>query len=349
MPVSRSTDPHGSVMYPLREDWLALQDEKVIDPGQPIIDPHHHLWDRAGTRYLLDELLDDTNTGHDIRSTVFIQCRSMYRADGPDELKCVGETEFVNGIAAMSASGNYGATRACEGIVSHADFRIGERVREVLEAQVVASERLVGIRYSTARHDDYVITPLVPPHRIMMDAKWREGFAELAPLDLTFDALVFHTQLAEVTDLARAFPDTTIILDHVGCVLGVGPLAGKRDEQLAPWRKSITELGKCQNVYVKLGGLTMPMFGFEFEKQPRPPSSEQLAQTWRPYIETCIDAFTPERAMFESNFPVDKVGCSYKVCWNAFKRLAEKYSADEKAWLFHKAASRAYSLTEIED
>ena len=345
---SRSRDQHGATMYPLREDWLALHDEGVLEPDLPIIDPHHHLWDRQGTRYLLEELLDDTGSGHNIRSTVFITCRSMYRADGLVEFQPIGETEFVNGIAAMSASGNYGDIRACAGIISYADLTRGMDVRKVLEGHITAGgSRFKGIRFSTALDGDIIITPVPPVKDIMMNPTWRQGFAQLAPLGLTFDSLIFHSQLDQLTDLARAFPETKIILDHVGCPLGIGRYAGRRDEVFAAWRASIGELGRCQNVYVKLGGLGMTMFGFDFQSRPKPPSSAELAELWKPYIETCIEAFTPQRAMFESNFPVDKIAGTYKTYWNVFKRLAKDYSAGDKASLFHGAAARAYGLPDV--
>ena len=218
----RSADRTGAGMYEVNEDWLLLHDESVLEPDLPIVDPHHHLWDRD-SRYLLDELLDDVDTGHKVRATVFIQCRSMYRGDGPPELAPVGETEFVNGVAAMSATGHYGPARLCAGIVSHADFRLGARVREVLEAHLAASSRFRGIRFSTPWDDDVQLTPQRPPKGIMADPTWRRGFAQLQPLGLTYDALLFHTQIPELINLATAFPQTLIVLNHVGCPIGIGP------------------------------------------------------------------------------------------------------------------------------
>jgi predicted TIM-barrel fold metal-dependent hydrolase len=268
----------------------------------------------------------------------------MYRAHGPEALQPVGETEFVNGVAAMSASGHYGPTRICAGIVSHADLRLGARVREVLEAHLAASSRFRGIRFSTAVDDDVPLTPTRPPKEIMGDASWREGFAQLQPLGLTFDALLFHTQIPELIELAHEFPQTLIVLNHVGCPIGVGPYATKRDEVFADWSKSIQALSRCDNVTVKLGGLGMHVFGFDFDKRGTPATSEELADAWRPYVETCIAAFGTDRAMFESNFPVDKISCSYKVIWNAFKRLTAGASADEKRALFHDTAAGVYGL-----
>jgi predicted TIM-barrel fold metal-dependent hydrolase len=247
----------------------------------------------------------------------------------------------------MSATGHYGPARLCAGIVSHADFRLGARVREVLEAHIAASSRFRGIRYSTPWDDDVQLTPQRPPKGIMADPTWRRGFAQLQPLGLTYDALLFHTQIAELINLATAFPQTLIVLNHVGCPIGVGPYSGKRDEVFAAWSKSIRELSRCENVTVKVGGLGMHVFGFGFDKRKTPPSSQELADAWRPYVETCIAAFGPDRAMFESNFPVDKISCAYKVIWNAFKRLAAGASPDEKRALFHDTAAGVYGLTNL--
>lgn len=345
-----SRDRVGAGMFSYNDDWLAMHDEDVLEPALPIIDPHHHLWDRD-TTYLLNELLEDTGiegkaARHNIRATVYIQCRSMYRADAPEAMQPVGETEFVNGIAAQSASGHYGEMRACAGIVSHADFRLGAKVRGVLEAHIAASDRFRGIRFSTPWDNDVKLTPQHPPRYIMADKTWREGFAELGKLNLVYDALLFHTQLGELADLAGAFPGTAIVLNHIGCPIGTGPYASKREEVFADWRKGIHALAEHDNVAVKLGGLGMHVFGFDVEKLPRPPSSEELAKLWKPYIDTCIEAFGVERCMFESNFPVDKVSGSYKTYWNAFKQLAAGCSADEKAALFHDTAARVYRLAQ---
>ena len=340
----RSRDKNGVGMYEIDPRWLAQNDEPVIDPALPIIDPHHHLWDRD-SRYLFDELLDDTETGHNIRATVFIQCRSMFRADGPVELQPVGETEFVNGIAAQSASGHYGDLRACAGIISYADFRLGSRVRETLEAhKATAGDRFKGIRFSTCWNEHFNLTPVRPDKGIMFDTTWREGFAELSPLGLNYEALIFHTQLDELADLAGAFPNTTMVLNHVGCPIGHGPYAEHKAETFAAWRAGIRELAKHENVAVKIGGMGMHVFGFDFDKRPEPPLSAELADVWRPYYDVCLEAFGPKRAMFESNFPVDKISCTYKTVWNAFKRLASGCSASEKADLFHDTAARVYRL-----
>ncbi len=333
---------------PVRPEWLALRQEEILQPELPIVDPHHHLVDRANTgRYLLDDLLADTGSGHNITATVYLEWLSMYRADGPAELRPVGEVEFANGVAAMAASGLYGNTKVCAGIVGHADLMLGAAVEPVLEAMIMAGGgRFRGIRYITASHPDDAArgSSVNRPSGLLLDGQVREGFARLHRLGLSFDAWMYFTQLGELIDLARAFPETPIVLDHVGGAIGIGPYAGKRDEVFATWRASIEELARCPNVYVKLGGLGMRLFGFDVADKETPPSSEELAALWRPYIETCIAAFGVSRAMFESNFPVDKGSGSYQVFWNAFKRIATGCTADEKAALFSGTASRFYRL-----
>ncbi len=335
--------PHLAV----RPDWLALLREDALEPDLPIVDPHHHFYDRPGVRYHVFDLLDDIASGHNIRATVYMEARTMYRADGPPELRCVGETEFVNGMAALGAAGLYGPCRICAGIVGFADLRLGKRAGDVLDAQMAAGNgRFRGIRQISAWHEHPEANASMSnaPAGLLMDPALREGFAELAPRNLSFDAWLYHTQLDELLDLARAFPETTIVLNHVGGVIGVGPYAGKRDGVFAVWRTAIDALAQCPNVNVKLGGLGMRMFGFDVHTGERPPTSEQLAVAWRPYIETCIAAFGPGRCMFESNFPVDKGACSYGVLWNAFKRIAERYAPDEKAALFGGTAARIYRI-----
>jgi len=271
----------------------------------------------------------------------------MYRADGPAAEAPVGEVEFVNGAAAMSASGRYGDMRACAGIVGFADLTLGAAVEDVLRAEIAAGNgRFRGIRHA-AGYDpgpDVRNSHTDPPPGLFADARFREGFARLAALDLSFEAWLYHPQLADVADLAGAFPDTRIVLNHVGGPLGIGPYAGRRDEIFPGWREGVRAVAKCENVHVKLGGLGMKICGFGFHKQDRAPTSDRLAAAWKPYIDTCIEAFGPARCMFESNFPVDKASCSYAVMWNAFKKLAAGASDTEKADLFANTARRFYKL-----
>jgi len=337
-----------SLHLAVRPEWLDRRREEIIDPALPIVDPHHHLVDRPETgRYLLPELLADTGSGHNITKTVYLEWLSMYRAQGPAELRPVGEVEFANGVAAMSASGTYGATRVCAGIVGYADLALGAAVEKVLEAQIAAGGgRFRGIRFITATDPDQAAwgSMVSRPAGLLANPQVRAGFARLAPLGLGFDAWAYHTQLGELVELARAFPETQIVLDHVGGAIGLGPYAGRRDEVFAEWRARIGELAACPNMHIKLGGLGMRMFGFDVHTHELPPSSEELAAAWRPYIEACITAFGVERAMFESNFPVDKGSCGYAVLWNAFKRISSGCSPAEKRALFAGTASKFYRL-----
>ena len=333
----------------VRPDWLAKRREAALEPDLPIVDPHHHLIDRpeSGTYLLPDLLKDISEGGHNVVATVYLEWLSMYRADGPAEMRPVGEIEFANGVAAMSASGGYGKPRVCAGIVGHADLPLGARVREVLEAMIVAGGgRFRGIRFIASVHPDQTQwgATAMRPEGLLVDKKVREGFAQLAPLGLSFDAWVYHTQLADVIDLARAFPGTRICLDHCGGPAGVGRFAGRREEVFPEWKASIQEIAKCENVVVKLGGLAMCLLGYDFHLRERPPSSEELAAAWRPYVETCIEAFGPRRAMFESNFPPDNGQCSYQVIINAFKRIASPLSEAEKTALFSQTATDVYRL-----
>src|SRR4051794_30193979 len=266
-----------------REDWLALHKEEVLDPARPIVDPHHHLWDRGGQRYLIEELVADLASGHNVVATVYVEARSMYRAGGPEPLRPVGEVEFANGAAAMSASGGYGPAAICAGIVGHANLLLGESARAVLEAEIAAGGgRFRGIRHSSPWDADPEVAGMYAsrPRGLLLDSTFRKGFACLAPLGLSFDAWLFHPQLGEFTDLARAFPDTRIVLDHCGGPIGIGSYANRRGEVFAQWKASIAEAAKCPNVMVKLGGLAMRLLGHDFHERPMPPSSEQLAAAW---------------------------------------------------------------------
>jgi len=333
-------------MSGIDEEWLATGQEPALEPELAICDPHHHLWDHPTSRYLLDELVADT-ADHNILKTVFVECGSMYAADQLASLAPVGETGFVEGVAEQSAGGRYGSMRANCGIVGHADLLLGEAVDPVLEAHLAASpNRFRGVRHSASWHESAAIRPSHSPnapHMLTLD-RFRQGFSRLKRYGLSFDAWLFHTQIDELTDLARAFDDTLIILDHVGGPLGIGPYQGKCDEVYAAWSKSITEIARCPNVVVKLGGIGMVLNGFGWHQQPRPPSSRELAEAQKPYFLHCIEHFGVERCMFESNFPVDKVSSSYTVLWNAFKRVVADFSKDEKVALFHDTAVRVYRL-----
>jgi predicted TIM-barrel fold metal-dependent hydrolase len=325
-------------------------EEQALDPDRPIIDPHMHYWDivrmpdalQAPQRFLLPECLEMiAASGHAITHTVFLQCHQMYRQDGPPELRCVGETDFVNGIAAMSASGIYGPARIAHRIVSTADLRLGAGVRRVLEAhQAVAGERFRGIRMSLAYSDRGLFGfPSDPAIKgVMLTPEFREGARAIQDMDLSLDVWCVQGQLGELTALADALPDLAIVLDHVGT-----PEDRSDPDAFAPWAAAIRELARRPNVWIKLGGLGMNLSG-AILAETGPGSSEALAEAWRPYIETCIEAFGPSRGMFESNFPPDKSSGSYGATWNAFKRIASGCSEDEKDRLFRGTAAEFYRI-----
>lgn len=333
---------------PVRPQWLALYDEEILEPDLAIVDPHHHLWDRPGDRYLLPELAGDVGTGHNIVSTVFVQCRSMYRTTGNSLFRPLGETEFVTDIAIESERGAYGPTRVAAGIVGHVDLRSGDDAYEVLKAHCAAGKgRFRGIRHISAWDEDpELMNPAnVPPKNLLSDPTFRQGFAQLAPLGLSFDAWLYHTQIDELRDLAEAFPDTRIVVNHVGGPLGYGSYATRKKEVFEQWRAAVKRLSVCSNVYMKLGGFGMRTMGFALFDRIAPIPSVELAKLWQPYFEVCVDAFGPERCMFESNFPVDKISCSYSVLWNAFKRLAGGVSSEDRNQLFHRTAADFYRLS----
>ena len=334
-------------MAPVREDWLAKTTEDALEPGLPIVDPHHHLWDlETWGRYLADDLVADVTAAHNVVGTVFVDCRSMYREAGPEALRPVGETEFIETVATKFAADRSEQPGFCSAIVSHADLFLGDGVAEVLEAHMQASQRFRGIRQMTAwdSHGDANYPGSTLRAGMLLEAKFQEGFARLAPLGLSFDAWFFHPQMPDLTALASAFPDTSIILDHFGGPLGIGYYAGRRDEVMANWKRDIAELAGCENVVVKLGGLVMDINGFGFDERDLPPDSQELAAVTRDYYLHTIDCFGPDRCMFESNFPVDKQSCSYTVLWNSFKRISEGMSEAERTALFSGTASRVYRL-----
>lgn len=327
--------------------WTKKRQEDVLEPDLPIIDPHHHVWDSGRGRYLIHELAEDVNSGHNVIATVFIEAGSMYRADGPEAMKPVGEVEFVNGIAAMSASGKYGKTKLCAGIIGHADLMLGDKVQPVLEALTAAGNgRFRGIRHGVTWDTGNAAKfgRRQPPQHQVLDPVFRKGFAHLKPLGLSFESWQFHPQLPDTVDLLRAFPETNVILNHCGGLLGIAPHDGNREEVFAVWRNHMRELVQFPNLTVKVGGLGMTYCGWEFHLGEMPPSSEELATAWRPYVETCIELFGANRCMMESNFPVDKESTGYCVLWNALKRITQNCSAAEKSALYRDTAARVYRL-----
>ena len=333
-------------------DWLELTQEETLEPDLPICDPHHHFWDLRPERlpyqrYLLHELAADINAGHNVRSTVFIEARAMYRADGPEELRPVGEVEFVQGLAAASASGLYGPGRAAAAIIGHANLNLGAAVAPVLDAlQAASPNRFRGIRHSVT-WDPHPEVENTAAHNMpgqLASDNFRAGAKILAQRGLTLEGWLYFPQLPELADFAKAVPDLTIILNHIGGLLRVGPYAGREEEVMAQWRAGIAAAAACPNVVCKLGGVGMPRTGFDWHLRDRPIGSEELAAELAPLLHYCIEQFGPERCMFESNFPVDKVSYSHHILYNAFKRLSAGYSAAERAGMFHDNAARVYEI-----
>lgn len=326
----------------VREDWLALGQEAALEPDLPIVDAHHHFYDRPGWTYLQPEYLADATSGHAVHASVYMQALTRYRSDGPEQLKPVGETEYVVSTTAASTS-----PRIAQGIVGYVDLRYGADVATVLDAHEQAGQG----RFRGARHlvtwdaDPSLANPATAaPAELLRDKAYRAGLAVLAERGLSYDAWLFWPQLPELIEIADAFPTLKIIVNHCGGVVRIGTYAGREQEVFDRWRASMLELARRPNVFVKLGGLGMRINGFGFEQGDLPPSSQQLADVWRPWMLTCIEAFSPERCMFESNFPVDKGSYSFVNGWNAFKRMTSDFSCADRRSLFQDTATRVYRL-----
>jgi L-fuconolactonase len=349
-PSSPPTSIFSETQRP-NEEWLArATPEPALEPDLPIIDPHLHFWHhKSGYRYFVEEFARDAaECGHNIEGTVFIECNAMYRSSGPEHLKSVGETEFAVGMAAMAESGKYTSARGAAGIVAYADLTLDEGLlRETLEAhRDAANGRLRGIRQRAKWDADPIVAGPVRAGKrgLFLEPEFRRGLEVLTKMGLSFDASIFHPQLPEVISLAQSNPDASIVVIHSASPLGFGSYAGKEKEVYAAWRAGMTQLARCPNVTVKMGGLLMCLGNFDFSRADTPPTSEQLATLWRPYIEDCVELFGAERCMVSSNFPVEKAGVTYSAVWNMFKRLTAHCSPEEKRKLFAGTARRIYRL-----
>ncbi|RQR22908.1 amidohydrolase [Burkholderia sp. Bp9143] len=334
---------------PPNEAWLArAQPEDPVESHIAIVDPHLHFWDRTGNTYLIQQFARDlADSGHRVEATVAIECGAMYRTDGPEHLRCVGETEFAVGIAAMAASGKYMSCRAAAGIVGCADLTLGKLTQEVLEAHIAAANgRFRAVRQSAKWDADPAVRGPggAKGPGLYREAAFGKGIDALTALGLSFEASVFHPQIPDVTSLAHAHPEANIVLIHSGSPVGHGPYANAADKIHANWLASMRELARCPNVSVKLGGILMHIGNFDFTAADRPPTSRELAKLWRPYIEPCIELFGVDRCMASSNFPVDKAGFGYGSLWNMYKHITDGCSVDEKNALFSATARRVYRL-----
>ncbi len=330
-------------------DWLALTKEPTLEPEIPICDPHHHFWvyrpePPAYQRYLLQELADDINSGHNVRSTVFIEAKSSYRTDGPEEMRSVGEVEFVEALAEASATGQYGPGRAAAAIIGRADLKLGELVKPVLEAlQAASPNRFRGIRHLVG-WDPHPEVEDREIERCLANQSYRTGAQVLSGMGLCLDTSMYFHQMPELAEFAKALPDLTIVLNHLGGLMLTGPYANRDDEVMATWRSGIDAVAECPNIIMKLGGVGLPRIGFDWHARAKPVGSEEMAQSIAPFINYSIEKFGSDRCMFESDFPPDKVSFSYNVMYNAFKRVSQGYSASERADMFHDTAARVYRI-----
>lgn len=345
-PHEPATPPSAAATHlEIRPDWLARVTEPIVEPDLPLIDAHHHLWDAAGRRYLFDDFLADLCTGHRIHATAFVQCHSMYRAFGPEELRPVGETEFVAGMAAQSDSRQYGPTHMCAAIVGSLDPMLGERVDPVLEAHIRAGGgRFRGIRMQTSWDASPEVHKLPTPSGVLLDSRTRAAIARIAKFGLTLDIWCYYPHMTEVLETCRAFPDLPVVINHTAGPIGVGPYGDRREEIFPVWADSVRGLARLPNTVMKIGGLGMRYTGFDFHLEEDPPSSDRLVSTWKPYVDVCIDAFGPCRCMFESDFPVDKAMFSNHVMWNAYKKLTASYSRAERQAMLAGTAAHIYRI-----
>lgn len=325
------------------EQWLGLHTEEPLLPELPLVDAHHHLWDRSGHAYLPEQFRQDTQ-GHKVEASIYVECLSAYRDHGPEHLRCVGETEYLMGVLSQTPANT--APDIAAGIVGRADLALAEAVETVLDAHVeAAGTRFKGIRYVTAWDADPAIHGAYPTHAGMLtEPAAQAGARRLGARGMTLDLWCYFHQLDDVATLVRACPQVAIVLNHFGGPIGTGPYTGRRDEVFQRWRQGMQALGVYPNVHVKLGGLNMAVAGFGWRQRAVPPSSNDLAQAWQPYVDACLEVFSASRCMFESNFPVDRTGCSYGVLWNAFKRLAQALSEAERETLCAGTARRVYRL-----
>jgi predicted TIM-barrel fold metal-dependent hydrolase len=338
------SQPYLSMTEPGSPGWLSQVGEQIVDPDQRIIDPHHHLWPPGGALpYDLGDLHGDTNAGHRVEATVFVECGASYHADGPEHLKVVGETAFVADRAAQSGQGGSAEIKA---IVASADLRLSE-LDEVLDAHVAAGQgRFRGIRHAIAFTPD--VTDMTIPGRgspyVSVDPAFRRGLARLGERGLTYDSWNYHYQNREVAALAAAVPETTIVLDHFGTPIGVGAWTGQLDAIYEQWKEDIAAVAAQPNTIAKLGGLAMPDNGYGWHTRETPATSEELVAAHERWYLHAIDCFGPDRCMFESNFPVDRFSVSYPVLWNALKKMGQRFTPAERDQLFWGTANRVYNL-----
>jgi L-fuconolactonase len=324
-------------------------DEPILDPDLSIVDAHHHLFDLPGARYMPDDLVRDATAGHKVVATVYCEAQAFTRKGGPEWLRPLGEVEFANGVGAVHAGGSDGAPRLCAGIVGHADLRFGARVGELLDrCMAAAPDRFRGVRQVTLEYPDerpfrFIMTHR-PPSGVLDHPEFLRGLAEVERRGLVFDAAIFDPSLPRIAELADRFPYLPVVLNHMGTAVGVGMDAHEKTTVFERWRHSLRALAERPNVRCKIGGLGIPMWGFGFEERDRTIGYQELADAWRPFVETAIEAFGAGRCMMESNYPPDSRSCGYVPLWNALKHVTRDCSAEDRRRLFHDTAVETYRL-----
>ena len=325
--------------------------EPILDPDLEIVDSHHHLFDRPTGRYMFEDYLADASAGHNIVASVYVETQAMARTYGPAQLRAIGEVEFANGVAAMSDSGGYGPCRVSAAIVGYADLTVGEPAGEFLDlALSTAPDRFRGVRQILIEHPSeapYRYITHRPPSGLIRRPGLVSGLRELGKRELTFDAAVLHHQLPELSRLADSVPETTMILNHLGLAIAMETNAEESNAIFRSWRDSLHDLARRPNVVCKIGGLGLPFWGFGLESRETKPGSDELAEIWRPYVETAVEAFGADRCMMESNFPPDARSCGFVPLWNALKSVTEAFSASERTALFSRTARRVYRIPSV--
>jgi len=328
---------------------LEGRDEPILDADLPIVDSHIHLFDLPNNRYMLDDYLADAQGGHNVVASIYCETQTFARKDGPEWLRPLGEVEFANGVAAMTATGRYGKCAVGAGIIGHANLTFGSGIGELLDrCMAAAPDRYRGIRHVTLDYPDerpfkFVMT-YRPPAGLLNTPGFPLGLAELQKRGLTYDAAVYDPSLPRLTELVDPFPDLTVVLNHIGMPVGVDMTADEKADLFRTWSANLRKIAERPNVVCKVGGLGMPIFGFGLEERDEAVGYQQLAEAWRPYFETAIEIFGAGRCLFESNFPPDGRSGGYIPTLNAYKHLMRAYSADEKASFFARNAARVYRL-----
>lgn len=318
--------------------------EEIIDPLREIIDCHHHLWNRPDSRYMVDEFLRDAQDGHHVVQSIFIQCRTGYR-HGTLDSPALETTAIAH--ATHASQGQASPVQVGAGIVGYADMRGGAGIAPLLDAHIQSGgDRFKGVRHIVAWADgpEFQVEGYPTAPGMMSSPEFEAALQQLAVRNLSFEAMVYHTQLDELAGVARTHADTRFVLNHIGLPLGIGAFSSRKEHAFADWRAGLRALAGCDNVYIKLGGMGMHMLGLALDSEPGPFASKRIADAYRPYVDECVSAVGANRCMFESNFPVDRRRCDYRTLWNAFKRIGSSYTEDEKHMLFSDTARRCYGL-----